>query len=648
MAETGMKFSRMAVLAAFVALFGFAGTGASGEVDAPVAFAGGNLFPGRAVKVSRDFGFDAADSTRFLQAALSSGAAMVVVDRQASDWVVTCLTGAPNQKVVFEKGVVVRAKPGEFKGRNDCLLKYNGCTNVVLSGYGATLRMERAAYDAPPYVKSEWRHALDIRGGRNIRIEGLTITESGGDGVYLAQFARGKGAPQSPENVVLKDVKCVRNYRQGLSVISVNGLLCDNCDFSETAGTPPESGIDFEPNRPREELQNIVVRNCRFENNKGRGFEFYLGNLNSHSAPVTARFENCVTRGNVNGFAYLQRRSKFNDLPEGGKVELSGCTFERSSHAGVQIIDKPAASAEIAFSNCRLVDCCTVSTNGPDVRILTRLWDTPPVSGVDFSGLEICQPFPRQKFSEQETDWTAPGVTVPRLAEIAKPYNGVDPLLSNARVVDPAPGEKYALQGVAPVGAGKFAFHVDRPRKVRLLAKLERRSKRPLIPSKVEIWMGCKKLKVRLPQVAEEPVELVFNVPAAGFHELHFDAGRHAFRILEADVPLAVVVKQRAMAFAASSGNVYFWTGAKQPFALFVGGDSYEKSAAKVFAPDGAEAWKCNPVTKWERFQPAAEDVKEGLWHVEIVRPKGMRRTVQIDVPGTSGYLFLSPDRYWR
>ena len=23
-------------------------------------------------------------------------------------------------------------------------------------------------------------------------------------------------------------------------------------------------------------------------------------------------------------------------------------------------------------------------------------------------------------------------------------------------------------------------------------------------------------------------------------------------------------------------------------------------------------------------------------------------RAVQIDVPGTSGYLFLSPDRYWR
>lgn len=160
--------------------------------------------------------------------------------------------------------------------------------------------------------------------------------------------------------------------------------------------------------------------------------------------------------------------------------------------------------------------------------------------------------------------------------------------------------------------------------------------------------MGCKKLKARLPQVAEKPVEVAFDVPVAGFHELRFDAGRHAFRILEADVPLAVAVKQRAMAFAASSGNAYFWTDARQPFALFVGVDPYEKGAAMAFAPDGAEAWSCNPVTKWERFQPAAEDVKKGLWRIELVRPKGMHRTVQIDVPGTSGYLFLSPDRYWR
>ena len=49
-----------------------------------------------------------------------------------------------------------------------------------------------------------------------------------------------------------------------------------------------------------------------------------------------------------------------------------------------------------------------------------------------------------------------------------------------------------------------------------------------------------------------------------------------------------------------------------------------------------------------ERYQPAAAEVKEGLWRIEVARPKGMHRTIQIDVPGTSGNVFLSPDRYWR
>ena len=632
-----MKFSRMAVLAAFVALFGFAGTGASGEVDAPVAFAGGNLFPGRAVKVSRDFGFDAADSTRFLQAALSSGAAMVVVDRQASDWVVTCLTGAPNQKVVFEKGVVVRAKPGEFKGRHDCLLKYNGCTNVVLSGYGATLRMERAAYDAPPYVKSEWRHALDIRGGRNIRIEGLTITESGGDGVYLAQFARGKGAPQSPENVVLKDVKCVRNYRQGLSVISVNGLLCDNCDFSETAGTPPESGIDFEPNRPREELQNIVVRNCRFENNKGRGFEFYLGQFNSTTAPVTARFENCVTRGNVNGFAYMQGRRRFDDLPVGGKVELVGCTFERSSKEGVLIIDKPATSASISFRDCRLVDCCTANPRGPDVKMFTRLWDTPKIGGVDFGNLEIRQPSPRPKFSEPGEDWLAPGVTPARL--------GV-PRFEDVVAVDPAPGEMRKIDAACPAGNFALTVCVDRLRRVRLRVQMVRTSKRPVVPGMVELWKDGTRMKARLPRVTEEPVELSFRAKAAGFYTLKFDAGRHAVRVIEADAPVAVKIDSRPQSFSAEPGGVHFHTDSGRRFAFIAGADSGAGGAVRLGAPSGETVWECSPVVKWNRHIPAK--VPEGMWRAEILQSRKTCRTVFIDAPGVDVFLFLSPDRYWK
>ena len=590
------------------------------------------------VVVSRDFGFDPVDSTRFLQSALSSGAAKIVVDRQASDWVVTPLKGASNQTVVFEDGVVLRAKPGELHGRADCLLSYVGCTNVTLTGYGATLKMERSAYDRPPYKKSEHRHVLSIRGGLNIRVEGLTLAESGGDGVYLVTLRR-DGVVQPPEKITLKDLKCVRNYRQGLSVTAVKGLLCENCDFSETAGTPPESGIDFEPNFPDEALQDIVVRNCRFENNKGRGFEFYLGQFNSTSPPVTARFENCITRGNVNGFEFQQRRAKFNDLPSGGRIELSNCTFERSTHAGILMIDKPKSSADIVFRDCRLINCCTVSTNGPDVRLETRLWDTPPVSGVDFGNLEICQPFVRLKFSEAGTDWTAPGVTVPRGCEMD---------LSKATVVDPAPGEMRELDGVCPAGLSEVVFFVEKPRTVAMRTQLLKLSKHQLLPAKASVWRdGVRLKKLRLRDILEEPAELAFTVPAAGFYSLRLDAGRHAVCILAADVPLAVKVANRPQLFAAARGKAYFQTAVRQPFALFAGAGSHEKGAVKVVTPSGEKAWSCNPVTKWERFQPAACDVEAGMWCVELLRPKGMRRAMFVDVTGTGGYLFLSPERYW-
>ena len=601
---------------------------------APQGFAGGE------VVVSRDFGFDPADSTRFLQAALSSGAKKIVVDRQASDWVTTSLTGAPNQTVVFERDVTLRAKQGAFHGRSDCLLVYVNVSNVVISGYGATFKMERAVYDKPPYVKSEHRHTLNLRGVSNFRVEGLTFMESGGDGIVIAGGRRKDHIFYPPANITLKDVKCIRNYRQGLSVIAVRGLLCDNCDFSDTGGTPPQSGVDLEPNWPDEVLQDIVFRNCRFENNKGRGFEFYLGNLNARSAPVTARFENCVTRGNVNGFEYQQRRLKYNDLPVGGKIELVGCLFERSRHAGVMIQDKPKSSAEISFRDCRLVDCCTVATNGPDVQLQTRFWDTPLVAGVDFSGLEIKQPFPRPKFSDQGMDWTAPGVTVPR-------RDSFD--LSTARVVDPAPGELRKLEGCCPAGRFTLAVYAERPRKVTLRAQMLRLSKRPLVPAGVKVLRdGVRLRRISLPAVTEEPVTLSFMAPAAGFYELEFSAGRHAVRFLEADVPAAVRVLRCPQFFVSARGNVHFWMDAHQPFAVFAGADSYEKGAVKIFAPGDVEVWARNPLTSLERYQPPAADVKEGLWRIEVARPKGMSRTIQLDVPGTAGNLFLSPERYWR
>ena len=87
------------------------------------------------------WGFDPADATVALQAAIHSGARTLIVEDMGAPWITDKLTLASNLKIVFEPGVVVRAKRGAFRGGGDCLFSAASKTNITLIGYGATLRM---------------------------------------------------------------------------------------------------------------------------------------------------------------------------------------------------------------------------------------------------------------------------------------------------------------------------------------------------------------------------------------------------------------------------------------------------------------------------------------------------------------------------
>ena len=73
------------------------------------------------------FGWNAEDSTAALQAAFDSGASRVIIDRQAGDWISRPLfITNSNVEVVLSDGVTLKAKRGEFYGRNDCLIRITG------------------------------------------------------------------------------------------------------------------------------------------------------------------------------------------------------------------------------------------------------------------------------------------------------------------------------------------------------------------------------------------------------------------------------------------------------------------------------------------------------------------------------------------
>ncbi len=260
------------------------------------------------VVVGRDYGYDPVNSTSFLQDALSDPAAdVIVVDRQAGPWISDgLLLNRDDVRLVFEPGVVIEALADSLE-QFQSLLTLRACRNVVVEGNGGTLRMDKNQYPD----SSQFRHCIITRGVDNVVIRDLTLTGAAGDGIEVsADFVvdtediDGDGDRTDVEPVVpttdleLVNLTCDANNRQGCSVISAIGLVIDSCRFTNTNGTAPESGIDFEPFRTYQFLQNITVRNSTFSGNNGNGIQYGGVDVNEGSPPASILIEDCEVFGN--------------------------------------------------------------------------------------------------------------------------------------------------------------------------------------------------------------------------------------------------------------------------------------------------------------------------------------------------------------
>jgi len=326
----------------------------------------------RAVANAAWWGFDSADSTRFLQAAIDSGVPTVVVPYMGAEWITTPIKLRSHLELVFEPGVVVLAKKGAFKGKGDSLFTAIDAGDIHIRGYGATLRMRKKDYQSDAYEKAEWRMGLNFVGCRRIRAEGVRIESSGGDGIYIGATAK---LPYCAD-VVIRDVVCHDNHRQGISVISAVNLLIENCVLSNTGGTAPQAGIDFEPNRPNEKLVNCVMRNCVMAGNVGAGILMYLKNLSHESDPVSLLVENCHVRSGKD--VGIGIGAVTDDGPK-DLIEFRNCTIENTAKGGIFVYDKSADNARVRFANCKwkdvgvLKDAAGAKSKKPHVPLLLTL-----------------------------------------------------------------------------------------------------------------------------------------------------------------------------------------------------------------------------------------------------------------------------------
>ncbi|MFO7902260.1 MAG: right-handed parallel beta-helix repeat-containing protein, partial [Pirellulaceae bacterium] len=371
------------------------------------------------------WGFDPEDATKALRAALNSAAKQVVVEKMHHPWIVATTIRLPSDKeIVFEPGVVVEAKRGEFRGKSDCLFLAKSCRNLTLRGEGATFRMHKSDYHKPPYALAEWRHALSIRGSEDVTVTGLTLAHSGGDGIYL-----GVGSNRATNrNITIRNVVCDGNNRQGISVITAENLLIEDCSFLNTRGTPPEAGIDFEPNHPEEPLVNCVLRNCRSKNNAGHAYHIYLGNMHKESPPISIRLENCTSEGCERYSAYVGVANREGKRTVRGSIEYVDCQFDGDEGAGVYIRGNEADGCRVRLERCEII-----RRDDQPSRLAPITIEAPRRLDLDTGNIEIADCVIRDSLVR------------PPVALIASPLTGLRNVSGSVKVESPEGESVYTL-----------------------------------------------------------------------------------------------------------------------------------------------------------------------------------------------------------
>lgn len=229
-----------------------------------------------------------------------------------------------NTEVKFD--CTIRLNTNDFT--NYRLISITNKENVYIHGSGRIT----GDVEGKTIGTGEWGHGIAIIDSRNIKIEGITIEKCWGDGIYIGQSVT--DATYYSEDVIVRNVVCDYNRRQGMSIATAYNLLVDNCQFTNTGiikGTPPAFGVDIEPNLLGVKLK-ITFRDCVFVGNSKGGL-LVLNGVND----TDIRVENCVSDGN------------FKLASNARNVTYRGCSFPN-----LETSISPSATDNISFIDCHI------------------------------------------------------------------------------------------------------------------------------------------------------------------------------------------------------------------------------------------------------------------------------------------------------
>jgi len=274
-------------------------------------------------------------------------------------------------------------------GRGHCYVKIIDEDEIRLSfdeDGNKPVRLMDGNYRLRPYVPGH-RHVLKLEGAGAVLVRGLTLRDSGGDGIYVGRGCATEKVAGMPrrycDDVTVERVNCFNNYRCAVSAVSVKGLMVDGCRLNDTRGGSPAAGFFAEPNRPDELLQGIRVKNTVIRDNQYRGIHLNFDQLRGgNCADVDMEFENIYIADSMMYHA-IEVKKAYSDGP-GGRV-LFKDVLTNGDRAGLNVALKSKDAFGLEFENC-IVDKVSPAAEAP---ITFYLGNETKVGGVEFRNCQV-------------------------------------------------------------------------------------------------------------------------------------------------------------------------------------------------------------------------------------------------------------------
>lgn len=617
------------------------------------------------------WGFNSEDSTEALIQAINSKAPQIIIDKMEAPWITAKTLLLPSDiEIIFEEGAELQAKRGEFKGKGDCLVKIHQSRNVTIRGLGkgATLRMHKKDYHSDAYENSEWRHCISLSGSHNISISNLKLLESGGDGIYFGVTA----TLECSTEVTVKNVICDGNNRQGISVIGGVNCLVEDCQFINTSGTPPAAGIDFEPNRPGEHIDNFILRNCFSGNNLGCGYLFSLGNFTAPSGSLNITLENCRSNNDKgSALVFYKPNGAGRDTP--GKVLIKNCTFENNA-ASIIFNGSCANGFKTVFENVELRNIASNTEKAPiqfgyaphstglagnilfkNVNVYDTI-DRDPfefINGGTTGGLEKIsgkitsyidgKPKRKMVFSNRWAKKNFPQRKLKLLPAIDITGMKFTPVSTNAISSD----KQFSPIRQRGIGTWKVLLQPDDT--LEFTAAYEQLGRYQGTFAKVVLTTPSGK-SMRLGDVPfkESKTFTVNSIKESGLYTLSIYAENQLSRIIHCNRPIVIPAYPTPVHICKGTGELFFYVpkGTKEFVAQFIG-ETLEGVKATVFAPDGSQVWQMDDIARLEQYECSGKLAKQGgIFRVLLEPPThiGVLEDYYICLTGIPAFFALTPE----